>query len=291
MLKPITIELSLDFDLTMTQFYQQEPLLKYYYGLIGKKFNDKSVLEYFQAANERFPDQEIPLSVMQAIIADLKEGGVLAGLSNNKLYELGQEISPAVGIQEFFPGLEKKYGDQVHFVYSIISLGFKPMVQGFLKETGLDNYVKYVEASSFSEDSNGVINGIDRVIKAKDKFFSINSFRQHWVDQRYDPFIYISDNDHPVFKMISVFGGMPICVYPKDDPVAHKRALEQLEIETPRLPPYGSSIKPGAHHVLPRDFSPEGEVFQTVCKKIDEEIEIAETNRLYFLNQDQASEV
>ncbi len=138
-----------DFDRTLSPHYMQEPLFRDY-GLDLEKF-----WEEVNALPEYYLKQGIKVSedsIGQNHLITYVKSGLLPGLSNQKLREIGKQVRFFNGLPEFFPALKQfvadKYGQHnISLEHYIVSNGIAEIIRG----SAIAPYVDGIFACEFIE--------------------------------------------------------------------------------------------------------------------------------------------
>lgn len=188
------------------------------------------------------------LAWLNLVLADVKSGGALDGLTNRRLREFGAGLDESYfpGIPEIFPRLRSevaKYRD-ISIEFYVISSGLREVILG--SEIARDHFAE-VYACEFGENDEGVLQDIKRCVTFTEKtryLFEINkglpfdktverpllvntdvpkelrriSFRN---------MIYVGDGqtDIPCFSLVREYGGVVFGVF---DPKKKDKAKQAL---------------------------------------------------------------
>lgn len=250
-----------DFDKTLISGYMQAPLFEKFNVDSAQFWNEVRQLEkYYRAQGIRVNPDSIYLNHLLTYIKE----GPLQGLTNQTLFELGQELEFYPGLPEFFPQIKaeleaedlfKRFGIQIE--HYIVSTGFAEMIKG----CGLADYVSGIWGCEFIETPAPVgytehefptltTGGIQQIATALDNtsktraLFEINKGANKYehidvnskvkgTNRRvpFDNMIYIADgpSDVPAFSIINQYGGRTYAIYPPGDHAAFRQvdALRQ----------------------------------------------------------------
>ncbi|MBT6843346.1 MAG: haloacid dehalogenase-like hydrolase [Candidatus Melainabacteria bacterium] len=241
------IALVWDFDKTLIPYYMQQPLFQHY---------NVDDLQFWTEVNQLpafYRKQGVTMSpdtaYLNHILSYVKQGK-FAGLSNNKLREMGGGLDFFPGLPEFFhelsntTQLEEDYAKfDIKVEHYIVSTGLTEVIRGSI----LSDLVKGIWGCEFIEE-NGQIDSIayqiDNTTKTR-ALFEINkgvnihpddiSVNQSMTDaDRRVPFenmIYIADgpSDIPAFSVVRKNNGKGFAVYNKDNIKSFKQAKQLLE--------------------------------------------------------------
>jgi phosphoserine phosphatase len=213
------------------------------------------------------------LAVMTELLHNIGNGKPLRELSNEALYEFGDEL-------EFYQGLPELFDDlnEIAKQHTLV----KPSVEFFVLSGGLEEVIrgckiaKYfnggIRGCRFEENKNGVISDIKNIVSFTEKtrfLFEINKGiipggsrkrpfnvnKEVKDNKRRIPFknmIYVGDGltDVPCFSLIDKNGGTPYGVFDprrKDSPkIAWKNLLAPRRIKTLNSPKYTEDDDLGA---------------------------------------------
>ncbi len=178
------IAMFVDFDLTMTEEYQQIPLITEYLDKYQKYYNNPEILKKFRKFDENFhfdqpldffeilkikrqivvdsiSDARIQNGVtwLHQLIDDKKPGMPLEDLTLSSLYEIGKKIKLSTDVLECFNEIKKiwkKNGIDI-YVY-IISVGLKTLIQGAidgeLERKNIENPIDGIFSGELVEEDN-----------------------------------------------------------------------------------------------------------------------------------------
>jgi 2-hydroxy-3-keto-5-methylthiopentenyl-1-phosphate phosphatase len=182
-----------DFDLTLTEEYQQIPLVNHYLEQYKKFYNDPKILEHYRKFDPTFSFKEPEdffkilhvkrdeilvrdktsriqngITWLGQLLCDKQEGHPLEDLTLKKLYELGKQIKMTTGCLECFIKLKedwKNKGIDVHIF--VVSVGLKTLIRG-----AIDGYM---------EINNIDKNPIDGIYSAEisENIVEINNVKKH----------------------------------------------------------------------------------------------------------------
>ncbi len=254
----IDIPIVLDVDLTASAEYLQIPMLtdrfpalKEHYATKGYELN---VPQDYLDISSNFGDRGV--AYLQMMIWDAQPGGPLDGLTNEEIRNSGKRAEPAIGLADGLRQLRNDFSGIARLHYFFLSMGNKPAVEGFVEAQRLTDVVELIEASEFTTDEDGVINGLKRVVDdfgknrwiipflkgGRDSLNTVVSTRRQKFNDR--DLIVIGDGFTDVSKFTygKSRGAAPICVYAPGD---IRRFIQAIEIVGPRV-----------DCVVPRDYTP-----------------------------------
>ncbi len=245
-----------DFDKTLSQQYMQAPLFRAY-NIDEKKFwgEVNALPAYYQRAGIRVQRDTCYLGHLLTYVRE----GLMPGLSNARLRELGAEIEFFPGIIDLFKRLaqilaepEFEQGD-LHLEHYIVSTGLAEMIRG----SAIAAYITDIWASEFIEtpaapgfdaastptqgeitqiagflDNTTKTRAIFEINKGVNKLQGVSVNDAIPEDQRRVPIhnmIYVADgpSDIPSFSVIHKHGGLAYAVY---DPKSDTQYVQALEL-------------------------------------------------------------
>ena len=250
-----------DVDLTITEQYQQVPLFSQRFAQIKKVvakegFSFSEEMDYFARVDKT--RSELAIGYLQQMVWDAQKGGALEGLSNAELFQTGLLVKPAKGFIQLLRSLKKEFDAQdVELHHFFISVGIRPIIEGFVEKHRIKTYVKGIASGEFLE-KNGRIVGIKKIVYPFSKNEHIISFMKGSYEllnkqlkgseykYDYEDMIVIGDGftDTSKFAYAKKKGGTPVAVYKSGDEIAFLKAKETV----------GSWVD----FILPRDYTPGG---------------------------------
>jgi len=239
-----------DFDKTLTWGYMQQPLFAAY-GVDPKQFWDEvnGLVEYYERRGLKVSKETAYLG---HLLTYAEGGAPFAGLTNDRLRELGAEIELAPGMPEFMERTKQLVANdptysqhEITVEHYIVSTGLRQMIAGTAVAVAVEGYWASEllpdppGAGYLSQSGDLAVTGrlaqvgytIDNTSKTR-VIFEINKGVNHdpLVDvnsrmapeQRRVPFknmIYVADgpSDVPVFSVINEYGGKTFGVWTGDN--------------------------------------------------------------------------
>lgn len=232
-----------DFDQTLAPHYMQDPIFKHY-GIDADTFwkEVNSLPAYYAKNNIRVQNDTCYLGHFLTYV----QQGIMKGLSNAKLRELGKEIEFFDGIPDIFTRLTaileaSRYKDRdLRLEHYVVSTGLAELIRG----SSVADYLSGVWASEFIEtpappgimavdmpvagEITQIAGFLDHTTKTralfeinkginKEEGISVNDAIPE--EERRVPFsnmIYIADgpSDIPTFSVVRKHGGLAYAVYP-----------------------------------------------------------------------------
>lgn len=248
-----TIALVYDYDQTLSPRYMQDEVLFPEFGINPASFWDKCN----KLVKEMSWDGE--LAYLKCMLDYL----AMDGVSNEKLQQLGANLSFFPGLPEMFEEIEDACLNPAHkaagvkIEHYIVSSGLKALVDG----SSLAKHFKKIYGCEFGEDENGVISFPKRAISHTTKtqyLFRINKGMLEYgqdvndhmpAELRPIPFenmVYVGDGptDVPCFTVMKKNGGHAIAVYnPEDESRTSFKKCFQLSAGADRV-----------KHIAPADY-------------------------------------
>jgi hypothetical protein len=264
----IIIPIFWDVDLTITEQYQQVPLFSSRFEQIKKRlanqgFAFKEEIDYFNWVDIR--RGEMAVGYLQQMVWDAQKGGALDGLSNDELFKTGFLVEPSKGFVACLKQLKQDFPN-VELHHFFVSVGIRPIIEGFVEKQKLKSYVKGIASGEFLE-KNGRIVGIKSIVYPFSKNEHIIAFmkgnyqllnkqlRKDQYKYDYENMIVIGDGftDTAKFAYAKKKGGTPVAVYKKGDVAGFEKAV--------------ASVGDWVDFILPRDYSP-GSITYNYIKQI-----------------------
>jgi|SRR3989344_1592371 len=272
------IGLFYDFDLTLTEEYQQFPIFRFFKEELNKTYGIKNPLDYFK----RFANKgDMGVGWMQPFLKDASLNGskVFYCLTNERMEkEFAPQIKLAAGIPGWFPTINQfcsKLGLQPE--HHVISAGITPLIKG----TAIFPYLSSLHCGSFFEDENGICQ-IERSIEPSRKVDFIKkickgdgrgstediSLEEYALNYCNSVVIGDGQSDLNMFRHIKERGGIAIAVFEPGSEEDYNRAKNNL----------GRAI----NLIVPRDYS-SGSVLEQVVQKALTDFGTNECNMDYDL--------
>ena len=230
-----------DSDKTLTPKYMQHVLFDEF-GISGEEFWTENGRRIEEARKQRINLDGDPAYLN--LMLDYVKEGKFPGLSNQKLFELGNKIDVFPGLPDFFEyikgTIEDKFGSAgISVEQYIVSSGMKRTIEG-----KFGDYIDNIFGAEFIENEKGEISKIARVIDSAGKRnilhqinkgcnvnpeIDVNASVPH--DFRRVPFrnmIYVADgpNDIICFKGVNDGEGFSLGVYDPENPKSLEQAIQ-----------------------------------------------------------------
>ena len=262
-----------DFDLTLSAEYQQLPIFRKHFTKIKAQAKKEGLaLRKPEDALQRFDLMRgaFGVSYLQRILWDAQKGGCLEGLSNEELRTLGSQIAPARGLVAGWWELAKRFAGRAEIKHHIVTVGLRPMVEGFFAHHKLLPLIDGIDASEFF--GKKTITGIKQVVLPFSKNEWIFSYmkggyshlnelmREGQRKYHFKDSIVIGDGftDIAKFSVAKQRGGVPCCVYDPENGEAFEKAKRLL----------GQRVD----YVLPRDYTPGRQTFEALATIIERKL-------------------
>lgn len=268
------IALIWDFDKTLAKDYMQKPIFKKY------QINEDDFWKENNQLVEKYKEKGIKVNkdtIYLNHFLTCVEQGILPGLNNTLLRELGKEITFYDGLPEFFKTIkdliekdEKYQKYHITLEHYIVSTGLAEMIKGsiiadyvdaiwgceFIEEPIKSNLLikeftaeesveqKEIKQIGFAIDNTSKTRALFEINKGVNVHDDIDVNAKFAKETRRIPFsnmIYIADgpSDVPAFSIIKQNGGKTFAVYPKGE-AKHLNQVDQLR-EDNRIDMYGEA--------------------------------------------------
>lgn len=250
-----------DFDKTLSPDYMQKPLFEYYGIDEGKFWSEVNGLpNYYAKRGVRMLPEIAYLDHMLTYARH----GIMKGLTNDKLREIGKNVELCPGLPDAFTKLKefvaKSFGEHgIKLEHYVLSTGLKPMIEGcamakvvdgifaseFLEESAPPHYLEQpdlpmtLQGESISQiaafmDNTSKTRVIFEINKGcnKNNHIDVNSSMEE--NDRRVPLpnmIYVADgpSDVPAFSIMRQSGGRALAVYNPDRPEEFKQTDALLQ--------------------------------------------------------------
>ena len=236
-----------DFDLTLSEEYQQFPILRKFAKEIERKHGLTRIEDYFNRLCGR-QGIDIGVGAMQQILLDCQD--IFTGITNESMKTVyAPQIQLSPGLPDWFPRTTS-YAEQqgLDLEHHVVSAGFTPLIAG----TIIAPYLTSIRSGTFLEgpaglekikhivDPNSKREEIIEICKGQDVHEDLSIDQYHLT---YDNVIVFGDgqSDQRKFNFIRERGGLAIGVYKKGDEQDLARAQRDL----------GGRV----HYLVPRDYS------------------------------------
>ncbi len=234
-----------DFDLTLSEEYQQMPLFRKYTDNIRKEYNI-SHEDYF---SELCKGTDIGVGSLEQMLNDVKSG-ILQNVTNQTMRDVyGPQIELAKGLPNWFERVNRKVENLGYQAsHHVVSAGCTPFVEG----TDIAPYLDSICAGEYLDDIQG-IKKIKKVVEPNNKTAEIRKIcKGTGINQdlpiddyaiNYDHVILFGDgeSDKRMFNFIRERGGYAIGVYGKNN----KPSLDKTKRD----------LKGRVNFILPRNYS------------------------------------
>ena len=236
-----------DFDMTLSEEYQQEPLLRKFSKEIKEKYGIEDIENYFSTLCSG-QGIDICVGAMQQILIDSKN--LFGGLTNQQMRkEFAPLVKLSTGLPEWFDRIDEYIAElNLDSTHHIVSAGFVPLIEG----SPIAPYLSSIHAGNFIEDKDG-INLISHIVDPYNKMREITHIckgegredSRLAIDEyeiNYDHVIVFGDgkSDKSMFNFVRERGGYAIGVYQKYDDSSMRKALELIG---------------NVNFIVPRDYS------------------------------------
>jgi phosphoserine phosphatase len=251
-----------DFDLTLSEEFQQFPLFREFFENLNRKYGIKNPEEYWSLCGRK--DKSV--GWMGQMLKDSNE--IFGGLSNKRMQEkYGPQIKLAKGIPEFFSvireDLKKKDFECEHH---IISVGVDALIKG----TSVFPEVDSIVSGEYEEDENGIIKiknivsefrkveHIKTICKGKGLHKDV-AMNEYNINYKNAFVIGDGQSDVDMFRFILQRGGTAIAVFEPGSFEQYHNAVMLL----------GNSV----NVIVPRDYSENSRIRKVINEIIQEKIE------------------
>ncbi len=257
----LDVVICFDYDLTLTDEYQQMPLITEKFSLFQQKYPEMKVpMDFFAISNKLQPHSEPRIGYMHQMCTDAM---IIGPFAQKQLREAGKKVKLAKGIPAFFPEFKRFTEErQVNIHYHAISMGLYDMMM----DSPVAPHMESIRASHFEYASDGSllrptvtmgpfdkIGAIIEIIKggenSRDKLVHPSAFKFD-----YRNLICIGDgfSDVPKFAYVRERGGFPILVYGDGD-------YDKIITD-----PKKAEILERVLAIVPRDYSVDGPIWRMI---------------------------
>lgn len=257
----------LDYDLTLTEEYQQIPILTQKFAELKKRYPQMDVpVDYFaKVCNPAHKHCDERIGYMYQFC---KDAGVFGPDAKTQLIAAGKKVRLARGIPEFLETIKRFQSErQVNLHFNVVSMGLHDMIA----ESPVIPFVESVRASHFEYASDGSLLRPATTMGPFDKIGAIIEIvkgENHTRDKLVHPKAYRFDyrnlicigdgfSDVPKFSYVRERGGFPILVYGEGD---YERLISD---------PKKAEILERVMAIVPRDYTKDGPVWKVMNHFID----------------------
>ncbi|MBU1976022.1 MAG: hypothetical protein KKG59_06480 [Nanoarchaeota archaeon] len=221
-----------DFDLTLSEEYQQFPLFRHFTESLKEKY------PWFEKPEDYWrlcQHCDLGVGYMEQMVTHVKNG-VFSGLTNEQMEsEFGPQIELSSGLPGWFPRMgdfcDSNYLDPEHHV---ISVGIDPLIRG----TSIAPHLTSVTSGKFRGNSKGITkisNIVDpfqkvEVIKTicKGDLYTDLALKDYHINYRHALVFGDGFTDRDMFRYIRQRGGIAICVFEPGNRPAYENAVHNL---------------------------------------------------------------
>jgi hypothetical protein len=258
----MNVGLFYDWDLTLTEEYQQMPIFRKYFKNLQKKYGLCSPEEWFSLLKEG----ELGVSYMEQLLRDAEE--TFENLSNGKMeFEFAPQQKLSPGILDWFERINEFASKQnIQLEHHVISVGVLPLIKG----TPIFPFLSSVSSGEFLEE-DGRIAKIKKTVQSFRKVESLKKILKGgevYKNLPKDKYTLLPENsivlgdgqsDLDIFRYIKQRGGFSIGVFKQGDRLQYKKAVELFQTNNP----YRAQV----NRLVARDYS-QGKDLETQVKKI-----------------------
>jgi len=251
LVKPVRVAIIWDFDLTMSEEYQQMPLVRHNFERLKTKHNMETPDDYFKEWDKRrkcgFADG---LNYMGQMLDDFRDG-CIKDLSADALRNFGAQIRLSPGMPEYLQRVKERWAHKgVNVHHFIVTAGIKPIVEG----SPVSIFVDDIYAGAYAERDGKPF----EIMSVPQAFQKIEALIQIAKGDRlkrdikmpygqyafsYRNMVILGDgfSDRPPMGYGRGHGATCVCVYKADDWTEYERAKGMID---------------WAEWILQRDYSP-----------------------------------
>lgn len=252
-----------DYDLTLTEEFQQMPVFRKYLKQLKRKYHIKAPEDYWSLCSGK--DKEV--TWMKQFLKDAKT--TFHHLTNKQLQD---EFADQVKIAEGLPLWFKRINDYSHSLgmepeHHVITVGLSHLVAG----NRISPYLKSITGGEFLDNGKGIykissiigpfkkVENLKRICKGGDLYKDL-SRDDYSINYNHVLVFGDGDTDKDLFRYIKQRGGTTIAVFEKENKKAFDKSVATL----------GSAnfSESSVNVIVPRDYSPnskiEKKVFQTL---------------------------
>lgn len=249
-----------DFDLTLTEEYQQMPILRTFARQIEQRYGIQPD-NYFSTLCSG-QGIEVGVGAMQQFILDVKDN-VFYGITNDTMRNYyAQQIQLSSGLPEWFPRINETAGKVgLTLEHHVVSAGFTPLIEGSHIAPDLTS----IRSGTFIDNEKGIYkirtivdpnNKREEIIKICKGVDLHDDLPIDKYNVRYSNVLVFGDghSDKRMFNFVRERGGIAIGVYKKEDVQDKEKAQRELNGRV--------------HYLVPRDYSERSALEQVVQQSL-----------------------
>ena len=257
-----------DWDLTLTEEFQQFPIFRAFMDNLVQKYGIKKPEEYLKLSQ----GTELGVGYMEQMILDSKE--VFCGLTNNQMEkEFAKQVQLAEGLPRWFPRMNDFVSKKdCRLEHHVISAGLFPLIRGSL----ISSYFDSITAGEFLENSDGLW----RIKSIIDPFRKVEVFKRICKGKNAHDDIPLADyyikhcnsfvfgdgqSDIDLFRYLRQRGGIVVAVFELGNRTDFERIKDLMKVDCPE--------KSFANVVVPRDYSEDSVLSKVIQEKVCEVVD------------------
>jgi hypothetical protein len=247
------IGLFYDWDLTLTEEYQQMPIFRKYFENIKKKYNFSLPEDYFSLCK----GSELGISYMEPFLKDVKE--TFEGINNEKMKnEFASQQRLSEGLPDWFERINSFAKDyDLEIEHHVISVGILPLIEG----TCVAPFLSSIHAGEFIEQNNQlikikkIINPFRKVevlksILKKENFYKNIPLESYHILPQNSIVFGDGQSDLDIFRYVKQRGGYSIAVFEKGNNKEYLQRINDFDMV--------NSENAQINLLAPRDYSKGG---------------------------------